>query len=261
MQVATVNRQTVETVAPAAASEPPRESTRGATIARAPATWPWPARLAGALGAGAALVVTLGAAGQWLRHGLGVKHSFGFIFQFAPNEEGNLATWYASSLLLCCAGLLGAIAWRSAGSRYRRHWAGLALLLLAMSADETAQAHEMLIHPLRALWGTGGVFHYAWVIPGMAIVLIVLVACAGFLRNLPPRTRRFLILAAAVYFAGALGTEMAGGYYASRWSSKAPAYALLTCVEEALELAGAVLLAYALADHLSRVETPGNHHA
>ena len=205
------------------------------------------------LGGGAAAVALAGLCGQYLRHVHGVQNSFGFIFQFAPNEEGNLATWYASSLLLACAALMGATAWRSAGQRYARHWGGLALLLTAMSADETAQAHEMLIRPLRDLWDLSGVLHYAWVIPGGLLVLCVLAACVGFLRNLSPRTRRALLTAAAVYFGGALGVEMVGGYYASQWSSKGYVYALLTCLEESMEMAGAVLLAYGLVDHLCRM--------
>jgi hypothetical protein len=217
-----------------------------------PAGRSWPGQLALLFGCGAASIVALGLLGQWLERVRGVRHSFGFVFQFAPDEEGNLATWYASVLLLTCAALLGAIAWRAAGSRYRRHWAGLAGLLVLMSADEAAQMHEMLIAPLRAAWHTGGVFHFAWVIPGMAFVACVLAACVGFLRDLPPRTRRLFLAAAAVYLGGALGVEMAGGFYASRWGSATFAYGMLTSLEEALELAGAVLLAYGLADHLRR---------
>lgn len=218
---------------------------------------PWPALVGAVLGLGAASIVALGLVGQWLERVRGVRHSFGFIFQFAPDEEGNLATWYSSALLLACAALLGAIAWRTtAGQRYRRHWAGLAILLALMSADETAQMHEMLIAPLRAIWDVGGVFHFAWVIPGMAFVLCVLLACAGFLRSLPPRTRALFAAAAAVYLGGALGIEMVDGYYASRWGSATLAYGMLTSLEEALELAGAVLLAYALADYLKRYTAP-----
>lgn len=215
-----------------------------------------PALLGAVLGLGAASIVALGLVGQWLERVRGVRHSFGFIFQFAPDEEGNLATWYSSTLLLICAALLGAIAWRAAGQRYRRHWAGLAILLALMSADETAQMHEMLIAPLRRIWDIGGVFHFAWVIPGMAFVLCVLLACAGFLRSLPPRTRTLFVAAAALYLGGALGIEMVDGYHASRWGSATLAYGMLTSLEEAMELAGAVLLAYALADYLKRYTFP-----
>jgi hypothetical protein len=218
-----------------------------------------PARLAAVLGGGAALFVALGLAGQWLERVVGVTRSFGFVFQFAPDEEGNLATWYASTLLLTCAALFGAVAWRAAGQRYRRHWAGLAVLLAFMSADESAQMHEMLIAPIRAVWNTGGVFHFAWVIPGIAFVACVALACAGFLRDLPPRTRRLFLAAAAVYLGGALGVEMIDGYYASRWGAATFQYGLLTSLEEGLELAGAVLLAYALADHLHRHPAGGTH--
>ena len=216
----------------------------------------WPALLGAVLGLGAASIVVLGLVGQWLERVRGVRHSFGFVFQFAPDEEGNLATWYSSALLLTCAALLGAVAWRAAGQRYRRHWAGLAVLLAFMSADETAQMHEMLIAPLHAIWDVGGVFHFAWVIPGMAFVLCVLLACVGFLRSLPPRTRALFAAAAAVYLGGALGVEMAGGYSASRWGDETFAYGMLTSLEEAMELAGGVLLAYGLADYLYRHTAP-----
>ena len=52
--------------------------------------------------------------------------------------EENLPTWYASTLLTCCAILLGLIATatRSAGKRYVWHWWILSASFLYISIDE-----------------------------------------------------------------------------------------------------------------------------
>ena len=77
------------------------------------------------------------------------------------SAEGNLPTWAASSLLLCCALTAGAIATRLApGTAWRRHWWGVMVGLGFVSLDEIAGLHEQL----GGTFGTGGVLYFDWVI-------------------------------------------------------------------------------------------------
>src|SRR5687768_11951693 len=100
-------------------------------------------------------------------HAPAVELLVGFL---SLSYEGNVPTWYASSLLLLCAVMPGLIASEipAAGSG-RRHWWALAILFAFMSLDEAAEIHEHL----GGLIGTGGVLYFDWVIPAAIIVALV----------------------------------------------------------------------------------------
>jgi hypothetical protein len=213
---------------------------------------PWPTRVGMTLGAIGLLVTVAGAIGQWLKCVRGVQHSFGFVHQFGPDDEGNLATWYSSTVMLLCAGLLAFIAVRCASAWSRRRWWGLAVLFVAMSADESAQLHEMTISPLHTCLGTHGALHFGWVVPGAAFVLLVGILLIGFLRRLPRRSCVLFLVAGGIYVSGALGLEMLGGWYAERHGVERLGYASITVLEEAMELTGLILFAYSLCDHVRR---------
>ena len=160
--------------------------------------------------------------------------------------EGNLPTWYASSLLLVCALLLGLIA-RELPARdpLRLHWWALATLFAYMSLDETAELHEHLGGHV----ATGGVLYFDWVIPAAAIVALMGAAFLPFLRRLPPASRRRFVVAGALYVGGALLMELPLGWWTERAGEDTLGYALIDWVEETLELAGASLFLLALVSH------------
>jgi hypothetical protein len=223
-----------------------------------------PARLVPGLAVGAALVSALGLLGQWLKYKTGLEHSFGFVGQFDPDGEGNFSTWYSSTLLLCAAAMFETVARQTyrLGRPHAWNWRLMALLLLLMSCDETAQAHEMLVGPLRSMFHTGGLLHFTWVIPGAALPIIVLLANVKFLRSLPPTTCKWMLLGAGVYLSGALVLEMLDGWYLSHFGETYK-YSLLTSLEESLEMAGTVLLTWCAATHLNLLKptsfTPRSH--
>lgn len=212
-----------------------------------------PRRLVGVLAVGAGVVSALGLLGQWLHYRLGITHSFGFIGQFDPDGEGNFSTWYSSTLLLAAAGLFATVGRYTAraGQAYAAHWRIMAVLLLLMSIDETAQVHEMLIAPLRTALGGHGIFYFTWVIPAGALALGVLLWSLRFLASLPVKTRGLMILGAGVYLSGAIGMEMVDGWYASRFGELSLQYAAMTALEEGLEMAGTLLLACCATAHLA----------
>ena len=57
-------------------------------------------------------------------------------------------------------------------------------------------------------------------IPYIGFVLIVGLAYARFLFELPAKTRNLFLIAATLYVEGALGIEMVGGYYSSQMGGK-----------------------------------------
>ena len=200
----------------------------------------------------AGCVAAAGVAGQVMEHRLGVRHSFGFVRSFDLDQEGNLATWFSVAVLFLNAVVLGAVALTRRGAHGGRAWAGLFVLLLAMSAEEAAGLHEMTVLPLRRLLHADGLLYYTWVVPGAVLVICVAAVYLPFVLRLPARTRNLFLLSGFVYVGGAIGLEMIGGRHAALHGDDTLGYKLVAQAEEMMEMAGQVVLLYALLDYVAR---------
>jgi hypothetical protein len=182
---------------------------------------------------------------------------------FDVNSEGNVPTWFSSMLLMGCAlaaALLAALG-RRAGGRDARYWVALAAVLSLLSLDEAAGLHERLGGPAAEVLGdaTRGPLHFAWVVPGLVLALVVGLAFLRFVVRLPPSTRRLVVTAAALYLTGAVALEAIGGIVLEDQGDRA-AYLLVTAAEEGLEMAGSVLLLYAALRLLRLRPDAGGYH-
>ena len=192
-------------------------------------------------------------------HFLTPLHMPRLVRLFDLAREGNVPTWVQSYTLLGCGALAALVAFAEWQHRspFRVHWALTALFCVYLSADEAASIHEMAVRPLRSAFHTGGLLYYPWIVVGAAAALAVAVASHRFIRSLPPRTRRTVIIAAVVYVTGALGVEALGGMYAETHGQRNLTYGLITTVEETLEMAGMSIAAFALLeylrDHIGRI--------
>ena len=74
--------------------------------------------------------------------------------------------------------------------------------------------------------------------------LAVGLAYARFVFALPRTIMVLTILGGALYVSGALGTELIGGDYASRFGMETRAYLLIASVEETLEMLGLIVFGY-----------------
>lgn len=175
-----------------------------------------------------------------------------FFQLFDLDQENNFPSLFSFGLLALSSGLLYLIAFFKSQTRssYYRHWGILALLMGALSLDEIMSFHELLVIGLRKLTHASGLFHFAWVIPGMIFVLAVGIGFVSFLRALPQRTRRLFLLAGSIYIGGALGMEMIGGLILSFTNPESPLYLLEVTVEETLEMTGIVVFIHALLTYL-----------
>ncbi|MBN8732742.1 MAG: hypothetical protein J0L64_19545, partial [Acidobacteria bacterium] len=97
---------------------------------------------------------------------------------FDLTNEGVLAVWYSSALLLltCMSGLF--VAFRpGCGGWHRAAWLTVAVGFFALSADETAQLHEMVGHQMAAR-GAGASYAPAsnpgfnWLMPAIPVGLV-----------------------------------------------------------------------------------------
>ena len=178
-------------------------------------------------------------------------------------EKNNLLTWYQSSTLLLSAFLLAVIAFVKKNKQEIdvRYWVFLSLTFLFLSADEAGSIHEQMSMLLRKVFDLHGFLFLSWVIPAAMAVLILFAAYSKFLFRLPNATRWLFIIAGFVYLGGALGIDMinANNLEANHFIATNPEivgatrfnYALLTALEEFLEMSGIVIFIYALVTQLN----------
>lgn len=207
------------------------------------------------LGLAALLLAVAHLAAQWSAGAFRARQPPELVRLFNLNAEANVPTWFSSSLLLLCSLLLAVVgaAGRSRGNDVlSRQWVGLSLVFALLSLDEAAAIHETSVRPLRAMLGASGPLHFTWVVPGALFVLAFALANLRFLRALPRRTRRLMLLGGALYVAGALGMEMVGGMYQSSRAASGASYRIVMLVEEVVEMLGLVTFLYALLDHVAR---------
>lgn len=165
------------------------------------------------------------------------------VAKLSLSYEGNLPTWFSSSLLLGCAVAAGMIA--SARGPQHRQWWLITLLAGWMSLDEAAELHEHLGGHI----GTNGILYFDWVIPAAAIVAALVLAFVPFIRTLHPATRTRLIIAGAVYVGGALVMELPLGWWTEQHGTDGFGYAIIDWFEETMEMIGAALACSALLAH------------
>ncbi len=211
--------------------------------------------------------------------GLIVAHILGQYYKnFVPNdgfllrvidkfdldlEKNSLPTWYQSSTLLLSAVFLAIIAFVKKNKQESdvRYWTFLSFTFFFLSVDEAVCIHEQMTMPLRKAFNLSGFLFLSWVIPAGIAVLILFAANFKFLFRLPAATRWLFIIAGFVYLGGALGIEMINANYleANHFIATNPEivgatrfqYALLTALEEFLEMAGIVIFIYALVRQLN----------
>jgi hypothetical protein len=188
----------------------------------------------------------------WLEHNVNQTFLFKFFIEiFRVTGEGKLSTWYSACALLFCALLLTVITFLKRKDRdpYYWHWVGLATLFALMSLDEATAIHEMIGRFLRGTFHTTGIFYHAWVIPGIAFVLIFGILYLKFTLNLQKRTKYLFMVAFLIYLGGVLGLDMVGGAYIYKYKFTLT-YSILTTIEEVFEMSGIVIFIYALLDYI-----------
>lgn len=183
---------------------------------------------------------------------------------FDVDKEKSIPAFFSALELFTAAVLLAVIArfQRRAKRLFSMQWAVLAITLFLFAVDEACEIHEKLAAPVRLLFGIEdqsfilyaqrlGVFNFSWVVP--ALIGIAGFGCylLKFLAHLPKSTRWEFVVAAAIFFGGAVGMEMVGGAHSELYGQKTALYKFYTTVEEGMEMAGSLLLIRALLRHIS----------
>jgi hypothetical protein len=222
------------------------------------------ARIVHALSAVALGFVCLSFVGDCLSHGFRLLEPDQpswlrrFFLLFSLEAERNLSVLFCVFLHLAAAASFGLIARIGAlqRERDRLYWTSLSVLFIGTAVDEAWAIHERLTGPVGRLLdlshGNAGALYFAWVVPGAVVVLGLAFVYWRFLQR-QGATGRMMMLAAAIFVGGALGMEMVGGWYTERYGRDFTYYAIAT-VEEALEMAGMILLIRTLLKHVAAIQ-------
>lgn len=191
---------------------------------------------------------------------------FGVVPLLDVGQDQSIPAWFSAFLLLSCSVLLAVIsvAVKNAGGRYVNRWRILAIIFLYLSVDEGASIHEKMGHATRFVLKKLGsdLDGPAWVIPGVALVLIFALAYLRFVFHLPARLRFLVLVAGVVYVGSTMGLEVFYSFYASlvppvreMTTLQLVGRVLIITTEELFEMFGIIVLIYALLSYLrSQVE-------
>jgi hypothetical protein len=204
------------------------------------------------LAVAAAGLVACSVAGNVSAHGFDAQR-FGELRKlFQLESESNVPTWFGTVLLLLAAVLFAAVGQRELtwGRPWARHWRGLAVIFVVLSALETSTFRESVLNRVRDVLpgGEAEVLRAAWIVPVGVVLLVVSAFYTAFLRALPSWLHRRMLVAALLYLGGAVGLEVLGNL---RGAERDLLYFLATDLEEALEMAGVIVLVGALLEHLA----------
>lgn len=184
--------------------------------------------------------------------------AYRLVDRFHLDQEGTIAVWFSSLVLLLCSAATAVIAlqFRRRRERGAWRWWAIACLFLMMSADETASFHELGGALFKESHELSGYFSYGWVLLAIPVVAGGFVVLGPALLSLPGWIARRLLGAAGLYFGGAVGMEMVGGKLVEEAGLLSGGYFLAATAEESLEMAGLVLGLYTLLNGLKWVLHP-----
>ncbi len=175
-----------------------------------------------------------------------------FIFEFFINNEGSIATFWNTFLLIITSALAFVVASAkfSQKNKYRFEWMLLGMVFLYLSIDESAVIHEKFNALLKDLPDINGWAHYKWVYAGAAAVLALTVMFIRFYLHLDVRNKVLFPVSMALYLGGAFGGELFSGHYAQTYGTKNIPYMLMTHGEELGEHVGIILMIFTLLTYL-----------
>jgi hypothetical protein len=175
------------------------------------------------------------------------------LLQCDLRREGVLGAWYSSVLLLLNSMACMFVMYRRQERSWRGTWLVVALGLLMLSADETAELHERLGVKIDHLgFGAGYVPSKApvfnWLMPAIPVAAVfgwALVVASRFWAETHPRSRR-LALAGLACWGGVLVAEFAESQMVRHGMRRS----LQAMTEEGLELVGSTLFLIAFLEYL-----------
>lgn len=185
------------------------------------------------------------------RFGLDRHRLLGFVWLFNMNQEFNVPSCFAALNMFVCAVLLAmiAVARRRERDRSALGWGVLAAVFVLLTYEELFDLHARIELSLHAFLQQQGVPWLVSYVP-YGVIVAVGVVLLHLLAVMPRGTRRDVIIAGAVFVAGAVGLD--------RWADavgedgRLLAMMALRSLEELVEMLGIALFTRALLLHMAR---------
>ncbi|MEY3471021.1 MAG: hypothetical protein RLZZ223_371 [Candidatus Parcubacteria bacterium] len=171
---------------------------------------------------------------------------------FSVDQEANIPTWFTGAIALYLA-MNAALIASAVKSQGKSSWAwrGISLMGIYIAMDEVAGFHELAIDPIRHNWDISPWLYQAWVIPAMALVILISIIYSRFILRIPIYTKVYLILGALTYVTGAIGVEAIGGFVLST-QGLSDWYVELSHIEEFMEMMGLIIILYSVVEYARR---------
>jgi hypothetical protein len=218
-------------------------------------------KIATGLGVFALVLALVSLTAQFIKYVGGVEKAYGLIPRMDVDREMSVPSLFSVELLFSLVLILAVIAIYKCKShdKYRFQWVILALGFLFMTFDEGASIHELIVTPLRGLLGSDlpDFLTFVWILPGMAIVLLLAIYYLKFFLSLSKRMKKGIVISGGVYLCGLLGMELVGGVIVGIFGIRSLIYNIVVTIEESLEMIGLVLAIYTFLDYF-RMEMNGN---
>jgi hypothetical protein len=181
--------------------------------------------------------------GQYCGLVQGPVNNFGYLFDLS--REMNVPTWF-SVLLLTLVAVAATVFWVVL---HGRAWFWLAVLFAYISLDEATDLHGLWPMAFDLSGVADDHFKlFMWVVPGAVLVLLIAMLFMRWVLTLPRRTKGYFFTAGAVFVTGGLGFEVVGSFVAEPGFFN-PVYLVVMTLEEALEMAGVVIMLMGMAAH------------
>lgn len=199
-------------------------------------------------------VISAGVLTEWYLLTYGTETVLKDLRHFNLNGEYSVPAWYSTMLLALSSFLatLTAVFTVKEKQPFGFQWGFVAFCLLAMSIDEAAGFHEALIEPLRAIFNTTGALYFAWVIPAVCALVLATVVLFSFFLALPFIYKLLFGMSALLFFSGAVGMELTGGWLLTTYGEDSLIYTGGYLIEESLEMLGLTLLVPSLLAYIRR---------
>ncbi|MCM2375137.1 hypothetical protein [Aporhodopirellula aestuarii] len=176
--------------------------------------------------------------------------------RFDLGHEPSIPAFYSATLLLASGGILGFLGVydKSDQGRRLRYWRFMAIVMTALAIDEAVMFHEMG-DALMRMTPMGDLLYFSWIIPAGLFVIVVGLLNLRFILNLPPRTKRLILLSGVIFVTGAIGMESVAGVIFSAAEDELAAqqniaHVISQSIEEALEMLGVVTFIFALLNYI-----------
>lgn len=168
------------------------------------------------------------------------------------DAELSVPAFFAVVLLLIASGLSWFVGHNQPShDSFANRWAFLAFVFLFLAMDECIGFHEYLNgSTFKAYQSMSKYLRWTWVIPYTVVTITFFVLYVPFLRSLPVRVAGMMVMAGAIYVAGAVGVEMLGAGFYTIEGKNSLSYKLTTHLEEMMEMTGLILFIYSQTDYI-----------